>query len=220
MAEDEWISSLQRFKDNYAKAVKDATKAYAIRVISAFRLSEDLGRRATGAWGLSIDSESVNEVTEAIAGAYMSGKTRANQTLPRPMPPSVIGFRPDDMQAINNLRDFNSEEIRKFGNELRIVMKLRGLERQSITKTIRAIREDLEKSDYKVERIAATEVMRAANEGRINEYKYRGVKEVRWVAGEGSCDRCQQRNGKLSFIMVLPPLPCHPECRCSVIATR
>jgi hypothetical protein len=217
MSESKWLSSLRPYIDEYDESLSDATESYAHKIISAFKISEDLGINATNLWGLSIDSACINDVTHAVSSAYMSGKAQANRTLPD-MPPHT-GFRSDDMANINRLRDFNQEEISKFANDFRVRMKLRALERQSREKVIENIRTDLESMMPKIGRIAGTEIYRAANDARVREYSYRGVVEVKWVS-LGGCARCQSLHGKLMFMSEVPPLPHHPNCTCTVVAVR
>jgi SPP1 gp7 family putative phage head morphogenesis protein len=204
--------------DDYVQAVRAATQRYALRVLAAYKLDESLGRRATETWGLSVDTESINDVASTITGAYLSGKRRGAQTLPPDYPPITIGFRTDDMNAVNRLRDFNSDEIRKLGEEFRVLMRLRGIQRMSTSDIMAKIREDLEATLPKVERLGATEVMRAANEGRINEYIFRGVIKVRWVAGKDACEKCRRLHGEVTTISDLPTIPHHPSGRCTVVA--
>jgi SPP1 gp7 family putative phage head morphogenesis protein len=214
-----WVDTLDGHISEYQKSVARAVRSYAQRVIASFKLSEEVGRRSVESWAMSVESECIVDVMHSVTGAYMSGKSQANRTLPERMPPSVA-FRTDDMDNVNRLRDFNSDEIRKLSNDLRISMKLRTLERQTLENVIANVREDLEIVTPKVERLSNTEILRAANEGRIHEYDYRGVVEVRWIAKHPCCDRCRTLDGKTMFLHRVPPLPHHPNCRCTVEAIR
>jgi len=216
--EKAWINRLSPQIDLYYTAVMRATQAYTDRVIAALNTSDFLTRNTIQRWSSGIDFSSINEVTEAIAAAYMSGKTRATLTLPRPSPPASVGFRADDMDAVNSLRELNTNLIRKFSDDMRIIFTIKTLERQSRRTTEASIKEELKKAEGKVRRIAETEVMRVANLGRINEYQYRGVRDVQWVSDSESCQKCQAMNKRISSLMELPPLPLHPQCKCTVTA--
>jgi len=220
LEESEWINEVHSLDNIYSGAVKKAIRTYTDRVIAAYELSEDMGRRATESWGMSVDTESINKVTQSIVDAYVSGKAQAEETLPKPQPPPELGFRAEDMNAVNKLREFTGEEIMKLSNELRIIMRLRAMERQPLSTMIQNIKRDLVNMGPKVDRLAATEVMRAANEGRINEYKYRGISKVAWVSLPDSCSTCSKLNGRVTSIDSLPPLPHHPNCSCTIKAVE
>jgi hypothetical protein len=216
--EASWIKSLGQYTDAYYDSLLGATNNYARRVIAAFKISDDLGRRSIESWSMSVESECINDVMHAITSAYMSGKTQANRTLPPTIPPSVV-FRTDDMDNVNRLRDFNSEEISKTANDFRILVRLRTMERQPISSVLANITEDLSAVKPKVDRLANTEILRAANEGRIREYLYRGIVEVKWIVGAG-CTKCDHLKDEVMFVSQMPPLPHHPNCKCTVQATR
>jgi len=141
--------------------------------------------------------------------------------MPPTVPKTTIGFSLSDMERINKLTELNTNLIEKLSEELRIVMKIRLLERQPKEEVVRNIKKDLVSTRPKIERMARTEVMRAANEGRLAEYQLRGVVLVKWVdTSESACKECSALNGEVFTISELPPLPKHPECTCTIVAVR
>jgi SPP1 gp7 family putative phage head morphogenesis protein len=219
MKETTWVKRLGSHEAEYDRTVASSVRTYSNRVISAYIMSDELGMRNAESWAPFVESDSIGDVTHSLAGAYMLGKTQANHTLP-PNMPKFAGFRADDMTNVNRLRDFSSDEISKFANDLRVVMKLRTLERQSKTATVQRIRRDVRARRPRINTMARTEIMRAANEGRLREYAHRGVVEVEWVSHPGCCGDCEGLEGERMFLSRVPPLPVHPNCRCSVSAVR
>jgi len=73
--EAEWVSSLKKYVDTYSLSVRRAAKEFVERTLSAYAYSDVLARRSLDSWYTNISSHAMNGVTEAISGAYMSGKS-------------------------------------------------------------------------------------------------------------------------------------------------
>ncbi len=71
----------------------------------------------------------------------------------------------------------------------------------------------------RIEVITRTEVMRSYNQGRIHLYKDMKVEEVVWYTAldERVCPVCGPLNGQEYILNQLPPIPAHPNCRCTLI---
>ena len=75
------------------------------------------------------------------------------------------------------------------------------------------------KAQYRMELIARTEVMRAHNQGRIKFHEEVGVSKLEWMTmdDERTCPVCGPLDGKAFPTKQFPPLPGHPNCRCSCL---
>jgi len=75
-------------------------------------------------------------------------------------------------------------------------------------------------AQQRIELIARTEILRAHNQGRLKFYDTVGVREVRWMvaADERLCPICSALDGQIFPVDKTPPLPRHPNCRCTVTA--
>jgi len=74
----------------------------------------------------------------------------------------------------------------------------------------------------RVELITRTETLRAYAQGRNKFYNQIGVKRVVWVTAgdERTCPQCGPLDGKEFPVDQLPPIPKHPQCRCTTFAAR
>jgi SPP1 gp7 family putative phage head morphogenesis protein len=79
--------------------------------------------------------------------------------------------------------------------------------------------------DYRIERIARTEVSASLNEGSIQSYKQAGIEEVEWVAvgDDRTSDECLANDGEVRKIGDDFPSgesqpPQHVNCRCTTVA--
>jgi len=77
------------------------------------------------------------------------------------------------------------------------------------------------KTQYRMEVIARTEVLRAHNQGRIKFHDRVGVRKLEWMTMEDErvCPICGPLDGKVYDTGRFPTQPAHPNCRCtSVVA--
>jgi len=74
----------------------------------------------------------------------------------------------------------------------------------------------------RVEVITRTETLRAFGQGRNKFYDRIGVRRVVWVTAgdERTCPECGPLDGKEFPIDQAPPIPKHPQCRCTTFAAR
>jgi len=72
-------------------------------------------------------------------------------------------------------------------------------------------------AQQRIELIARTEILRAHNQGRLKFYDTVGVRQVRWMVAhdERLCPICSALAGQVFSIDKMPPLPRHPNCRCT-----
>ena len=75
-------------------------------------------------------------------------------------------------------------------------------------------------AQQRLELIARTEILRAHNQGRIKFYDTVGVREVRWMVADDErlCPICAELDGKVFKVDKAPPIPRHPNCRCTIVA--
>ena len=77
-----------------------------------------------------------------------------------------------------------------------------------------SIRDYLGSSD-RADMIATTEVARAQNEGQSQELQGMGFDQWEWMAYDGACDDCMDKDAVI-FNWGDPVPPAHPNCRCSI----
>lgn len=77
-------------------------------------------------------------------------------------------------------------------------------------------------AQHRIEVITRTETLRVYGQGRRKFYDIVGVRRVVWVTAgdERTCPQCGPLDGKEFTLDKLPPLPLHPQCRCSFHAAR
>lgn len=91
----------------------------------------------------------------------------------------------------------------------------------------RQVKEKCDQAAYYANRIAQTETGRIVNEAAMRAYRDRGVYLVKWVLGNemhkmAPCPTCREkahggeRGEGIYDINVLPALPQHPFCRCTI----
>ena len=77
-------------------------------------------------------------------------------------------------------------------------------------------------AQQRMELITRTETIRAYNQGRLKFFDTINVRKVRWMAvgDERTCPICGGLDGQEYLIDALPPIPAHPACRCTTVASR
>ena len=68
---------------------------------------------------------------------------------------------------------------------------------------------------YRADLVATTEVARAQNEGQSQELQGMGFDQWEWMAYDGACDDCMDKDAVI-FNWGDPVPPAHPNCRCSI----
>jgi len=72
---------------------------------------------------------------------------------------------------------------------------------------------------YRAQLIARTETSSSLSEGIRQGYGQMGVKRLQFVAGPGSCEECEELDGKIYSIGEAEGvIPVHPSCRCCMVA--
>lgn len=84
------------------------------------------------------------------------------------------------------------------------------------------IKSVLDMPDWRARMIARTEVANAYATNLMQVYRETGVTAVRWLAviDDRTCMTCRSRNQQIYPITEVPPLPVHPNCRCTVVAVQ
>lgn len=109
------------------------------------------------------------------------------------------------------IRDTNKTTVDRLGNILAQGL----LEGQGPDAIARVMRDFLENPD-RAEIIALTESARALCEAQMEEYKQLGFGEWEWIAHDGACDDCMDKDGQtFGFNDDAPPE--HPNCRCGLV---
>jgi SPP1 gp7 family putative phage head morphogenesis protein len=184
----------------------------------------------------------VSNVQNAFMHGYRAGredlgevKTGKKKLMPKmadkePTKPEDIEIPPEwwtiyPKEDIEFLRayvfNFAIERGREFEDVLKDII-IADLEKGTSIPEIRKdiMTEAADMSGYEAERIARTEVLRAANEGRLRAYHAEGVGRVEFVAAddERTCPECNAEDGKeLTLAEAGGLLPLHPQCRCTYI---
>jgi len=166
-------------------------------------------------------------VDEHIPKAYEAGKRFAAMELGKVgINVSVSEGRQDlnaaDWRTIDWLRARNTSYIKgmtyEMGKKLITTLEegIRGGE--GIPKLMTRVRDVTNSGRSSAERIARTEHMYAVNQGSLVRYAQYGVTKVKWLAGGDPprcCDICMDRDGHVYEIQEVPPIPAHPNCRCT-----
>jgi len=89
---------------------------------------------------------------------------------------------------------------------------------ESITKLTERVREVIDDTKWKAERIARTESTRVFNAAAIDRYQKAGLKKWKWYAAvdERTCPICGAKHEKV-FSVGDPTPPAHPNCRCTTL---
>jgi len=128
----------------------------------------------------------------------------------------------EDIEFLKNYAfNFSIQRGRTFETDLKAVI-IEGLEQG---KSIQQIRRDIqnkaaEMSTFEAERIARTEVLRAANEGRLRAYRAEGIERVEYIVADDErlCEICRPFDGKVVTLQEAQgTLPRHPQCRCGYL---
>jgi SPP1 gp7 family putative phage head morphogenesis protein len=92
---------------------------------------------------------------------------------------------------------------------------------------LRDIKNDLSdllsgQKDWKVEQIARTEISWTYGDAQQKIYKANNIEKVKWIAGEGACEICQENAGHVIGVNEAFPSgdihePAHINCRCEVV---
>ena len=119
-----------------------------------------------------------------------------------------------DKQEFDDIKSLDKRKTNLFRDSLANAFKL-GYGISGVAKLIQPFLKDKEMAEV----VARSEVSRAANEGKLMQYKEQNkVEKVEWVAtqGERTCEFCRQLNGKVFEINKAKGLmPKHPNCRCT-----
>lgn len=177
--------------------------------------------------GQEIKKRGVTVVDDHVPKAYEAGKRFAAMELGKAgIDVSVSEGRQDlnaaDWRTIDWLRARNTSYIKGMTDEMgkKLITTLEEGIRQGegIPKLERRVRDVTASGKYSAERIARTEHMYAVNQGSLIRYSQHGVTQVKWLAGGDPprcCDICMDRDGKVYDIHEVPPIPAHPNCRCT-----
>lgn len=78
---------------------------------------------------------------------------------------------------------------------------------------------DLNITYNNADRLLRTETSRFFNQAAHDSYEAAGIQQVEWLTekDDRECDLCGPLNGKKFDIEDHPPLPAHPNCRCTIL---
>jgi len=173
--------------------------------------------------------EAIEEAENAgfgvIKSAYEKGVDYGN----RDIKGSGSMIVPPDPAELEFLKGYNFDLISGFGEDVKKDIKrvIRdGITNgKSVTQVAADLRAVLRAKEWRINTIARTEVMRAANYGRYSAWKRSGVvKGKEWVTAwdDRTCDICMGLDGErrklddvFSIGVMMPPA--HPNCRCTAV---
>lgn len=167
-------------------------------------------------------------VDEHIPKAYEAGKRFAAMELGKvgidvSVSEGHQNLNAADWRTIDWLRARNTSYIKGMTDEMgkRLITTLEeGIRSgEGIPKLERRVRDVMDSGKSSAERIARTEHMYAVNQGSLIRYSQYGVTQVKWLAGGDPprcCDICMDRDGHVYDIHEVPPIPAHPNCRCTI----
>jgi len=93
---------------------------------------------------------------------------------------------------------------------------------ETVQQITHRIKKTTEMAKSKAVTIARTETLAAGNAAAKQRYKDAGVEMVEWIAAydDSVCPECESEHGNIYPIGDTPPIPLHPNCRCTLIPYR
>jgi len=129
---------------------------------------------------------------------------------------------PEDWRAVDWLETRNLTALEGITDDINRAIVHEVSEGMLNGETVSQIADRLAQIDGLAEgrayRIAHYESMLASNQGTILRYYQMGVQKVEWIAcgDDHVCPECDDLDGKIFDIEVVPPCPLHVGCRCTV----
>lgn len=169
--------------------------------------------------------EAYNSGMMVIKSAYEKGVDYGNGDL-KPRASMIV---PPDPAELDFLSGYNLDLIKGLGEDVKKDVKRVIRDGIANGKSVNQVAADLRKvlrlKEWRINTIARTEVMRAANYGRYSAWKRSGVvKGKEWVTAwdDRTCDICMGLDGErrrldapFSIGVMMPPA--HPNCRCTAV---
>lgn len=163
-------------------------------------------------------------VAESVKASYRYGVLYAEHALARIGIVSKIGEGPADWRVLDVLQARNLSALKGISAETNkaIVRSLsEGINAgEGVVKLRKRLMTEVEGIGYNRARLMAhTETMYASNEGAKLRYSQHGVSKVEWVTAghSNTCSRCQALDGEVFDLGQAPPIPLHPNCRCTLL---
>jgi len=165
-------------------------------------------------------------LTETGAGkAFQQGTLFAVQTLTRAGLGGYGATRggPADWRTLDWLRVRNLEVLKGITQEMnkKIILELgEGIDQgEGIPNLSKRLQIGINFGENRARMMARTETMYAVNQGSLIRYTQAGIEKVEWLSApieEGRvCEECANLNGRIFPIDQVPPIPVHPNCRCT-----
>jgi len=170
---------------------------------------------------------SLKEGIPVIERSYVKGIEMGNKDL-KLIDPYSINIGPDP-NAIEFLAGYNSDLLEGFSDaqkkEIKRIIRQGLIDGKGMRDIAKELRNSYNKSKWRLNTIARTEVMRASNYGRFDAWKRSEiVKYKQWLTAfdDRVCPECEGMNGEIQPLEqpfssgdMMPPL--HPNCRCTAI---
>lgn len=176
-------------------------------------------------------------VAQQVMKSYLKGDTYATTQIKRIDPDLTVGISfnlPAARETLNHLERRQNIAFTGLTDELNKQVHRQVsdgiLSGESVYQIADRVKEVSNLGYTRCEAIARTETMTALNQGALDRYRQAGFNQVQWFAAEDerTCRRplvfngvtyagCGGLDGKVFDINNYPPIPYHPNCRCSVI---
>jgi len=170
-------------------------------------------------------NEAYQVSTKIIEKAYNEGWNTGGSDVKKAGFPFDV---PPDIEALDFLKNYQFDLIKGVSEDIKkdVARVIRDAVANgwSIPRTSRELKQVLQRKKWRLNTIARTEVMRAANTGRLNAYKKSGVvKGKEWLTAfdDRTCPECASCDGMRAPLekpfpcgVMAPPL--HPNCRCTI----
>jgi SPP1 gp7 family putative phage head morphogenesis protein len=200
---------VRRYFSKILRELRQQEFANAMSPMEFLRFADSLARQ------MGLEDEAVWTKDWATA-AYGQGRNFSSIVLGAPPEIRQAAWRKTGMILQKGQRVFSkmtsdmSADVRR---EVSNVIIREGSQRDMV----RAIQDLADSYDYAAKRIARTETQEAVNAGVMDGYRAHEVEKVEWLAAEGCCPKCQERDGHVYAINSGVHAPLHPNCRCTTI---
>lgn len=248
------IALFNLLEDDFQKFMKQYFKSSKLDVLKLFeeedgdlsRVSDRLGQLAFK-WDQGLEDDSKPLFKKAIARGGQLATKLVNNALNNPENDFSMQ-KPDVIEFLETYPFKFAQKInKKTVEDLRKVLIKAQQEKWSITKVKDEIKHIFNTySDFRIEMIARSEMIRSSNAGAMMAYKRQGIEEIEWLDtdDERTCIFCNHLDGqrrpigkaflalgevlevedeegnlkryKNNYETVMYP-PLHPNCRCTVI---
>ncbi|WP_290597058.1 MULTISPECIES: minor capsid protein [unclassified Archaeoglobus] len=216
-------------RKEYVKALRKLSESAKREILEVLGTTDAINEATIGEIKQIVSKHLAGDKAEEVVAYYTQqfwqrGADFANRQLKRygitiEIPPH-LGIL--DNETLLQLENLQLDLIKGLSEETKkaLAFQLReGIIRgESISELTKRVKEVINDTKWKAERIARTESTRVFNAAAIDRYQKAGLKKWKWYAAadERTCPICGAKHDKI-FNIGDPTPPAHPNCRCTTL---